>query len=112
MRPPGRPDRVGVAGLERAVGVASGGSVAVAVAGSSVAIGGSVAVGVQVGGGVAVGVGVSVASTVGANAVIGEVGKTGRVTGPHLHWGASLNGVRFTPESLLHMNNADFCFNL
>ena len=25
---------------------------------------------------------------------------------------ASLNGVRFTPESLLHMNNADFCFNL
>lgn len=44
--------------------------------------------------------------------VIGEVGKTGRVTGPHLHWGASLNGVRFTPESLLHMNNADFCFNL
>ena len=44
--------------------------------------------------------------------VIGEVGKTGRVTGPHLHWGASLNGVRFTPESLLHMNNADCCFNL
>lgn len=44
--------------------------------------------------------------------VIGEVGKTGRVTGPHLHWGASLNGVHFTPESLLHMNNADFCFNL
>ena len=44
--------------------------------------------------------------------IIGKVGKTGRVTGPHLHWGASLNGIRFTPESLLHMNNADFCFNL
>lgn len=44
--------------------------------------------------------------------IIGQVGKTGRVTGPHLHWGASLNGVRFNPVSLLHMNNDDFCFNL
>jgi murein DD-endopeptidase MepM/ murein hydrolase activator NlpD len=29
--------------------------------------------------------------------VLGEIGMTGRVTGPHLHWGVSLNDARIDP---------------
>jgi murein DD-endopeptidase MepM/ murein hydrolase activator NlpD len=34
-------------------------------------------------------------------AVVGRVGATGRVTGPHLHWAVRVNGARVDPLSLL-----------
>lgn len=34
---------------------------------------------------------------------VGTVGATGRVTGPHLHWGARIAGITVDPLSLLHL---------
>ena len=39
--------------------------------------------------------------TVMAGQTVGKVGATGRASGPHLHWGAKLNGARVNPEALI-----------
>jgi murein DD-endopeptidase MepM/ murein hydrolase activator NlpD len=44
---------------------------------------------------------VAVGDTVARGAMVGRVGATGRVTGPHLHWGASYGAVVVDPVSLL-----------
>jgi murein DD-endopeptidase MepM/ murein hydrolase activator NlpD len=44
--------------------------------------------------------GVQTGDRVAKNQVIGKVGSTGRVSGPHLHWGVRLNGARVNPLSL------------
>ena len=49
---------------------------------------------------------VKAGATVAAGDVVGKVGATGRVTGPHLHWTVRLNGARIDPLSLLHVLGA------
>jgi murein DD-endopeptidase MepM/ murein hydrolase activator NlpD len=46
---------------------------------------------------------VAVGDTVERGQVIGRVGATGRVTGPHLHWGAQYGGIPFDPADLLKL---------
>jgi len=46
---------------------------------------------------------VSVGDTVQRGQIIGRVGATGRVTGPHLHWGAQYGTISFDPSDLLKL---------
>ena len=45
--------------------------------------------------------GVEPGTNVQSGTVIGKVGATGRVTGPHLHWGVRLGNARVNPMELL-----------
>jgi murein DD-endopeptidase MepM/ murein hydrolase activator NlpD len=46
---------------------------------------------------------VAVGDTVERGQIIGRVGATGRVTGPHLHWGAQYGSIAFDPADLLKL---------
>ena len=44
---------------------------------------------------------VAAGDTIAPGEVIGAVGSSGRVTGPHLHWSVSMNGAMVNPDLLL-----------
>jgi murein DD-endopeptidase MepM/ murein hydrolase activator NlpD len=48
---------------------------------------------------------VKVGDLVEAGTVIGRVGATGRVTGPHLHWGLTINRARVNALSIVSVKN-------
>ena len=46
---------------------------------------------------------VSLGDVVEPGATLGRVGSTGRATGPHLHWGMSVNAARVNPLGILRL---------
>jgi murein DD-endopeptidase MepM/ murein hydrolase activator NlpD len=49
-------------------------------------------------------IGVKQGQKVSRGELLGKVGKTGRVTGPHLHWGVKASGLYVDPASLLRLD--------
>ena len=47
---------------------------------------------------------VSIGEQVSKGDIIGEIGATGRVTGPHLHWAFKISGRRVNPLSMLDLD--------
>ncbi|HJL61141.1 MAG TPA: peptidoglycan DD-metalloendopeptidase family protein [Pseudomonadales bacterium] len=50
---------------------------------------------------------VALGNKVDSDDILGAVGQTGRVTGPHLHWSVSLNNVRVDPNLFLGSRDSD-----